>query len=192
MAIWGSQVFSQIADKIFLTLAIAIVAERFQRPGEPISGWVSAVMVAFTVPAMVLGSVAGVWVDRWFKKRVLAISNLARGGLVIAIPPLLALAQQGGGSRAGFWALLGIVFAVSALTQVFTPAEQAAIALTVEKEKLLAANSICATTVMGALVLGFATGEPLLHLSNQWLGEAAKIFWWGGVICWRRWCWGGR
>jgi len=180
VAIWGSQVFSQIADKIFLTLAIAIVAERFQRPGEPISGWVSAVMVAFTIPAMVLGSVAGVWVDRWFKKRVLAVSNLLRGLLVIAIPLTLAVAQQWGGPRAGFWALLGIVFAVSALTQVFTPAEQAAIALTVNKEKLLAANSVCATTVMGALVLGFATGEPLLNLSNQWLGDSGKDFLVGG------------
>jgi len=180
LAIWGSQVFSQIADKIFLTLAIAIVAERFQRPGEPIGGWVSAVMVAFTIPAMVLGSVAGVWVDRWFKKQILAVSNLLRGGLVIAIPWALAWAQEWGGLQAGFWALLGIVFAVSALTQVFTPAEQAAIALTVNKEKLLAANSVCATTVMGALVLGFATGEPLLNLSNQWLGESGKDFLVGG------------
>ncbi|MGQ9866478.1 MAG: MFS transporter [Pseudanabaenaceae cyanobacterium] len=180
LAIWGSQVFSQIADKIFLTLAIAIVAERFQRPGEPISGWVSAVMVAFTIPAMVLGSVAGVWVDRWFKKWVLAISNLLRGLVVIAIPVALAVAQQWGGPQAGFWTLLAIVFVVSALTQVFTPAEQAAIALTVSKEKLLAANSVCATTVMGALVLGFATGEPLLNLSNQWLGESGKDFLVGG------------
>jgi len=49
LSLWSGQVFSQIADKIFLVLVIAIVSTQFQHEGETISGWVSAVMVAFCV-----------------------------------------------------------------------------------------------------------------------------------------------
>jgi len=68
LSLWSGQVFSQIADKVFLVLVIAIVSTQFQHKGETISGWVSAVMVSFTIPAILFGSIAGVYVDRWNKK----------------------------------------------------------------------------------------------------------------------------
>ncbi|MFO0210219.1 MAG: arabinose efflux permease, partial [Pseudanabaena sp.] len=89
LSLWSGQVFSQIADKIFLVLVIAIVSTQFQHEGETISGWVSAVMVAFTIPAILFGSIAGVYVDRWKKKTVLVSSNILRGVLVLSIPLLL-------------------------------------------------------------------------------------------------------
>lgn len=172
LCLWAGQIFSQIADKIYLVLIIAIISERFQQAGQPISGWVSAVMVAFTIPAVLFGSLAGVYVDRWLKKWVLVSSNLWRGGLVLAIPLLLRLTE--GNAQSGFEAVLVITFLVSTFTQFFTPAEQSAITLVVDKNQLLGANSICTTTVMAALILGFAIGEPLLALSDHWLGASGK------------------
>jgi MFS family permease len=162
--LWTSQIFSQIADKVFLVLIVALVSNRFQTSDQPISGWVSSVMVAFTIPAILFGTIAGVYIDRWRKQWVMLIANLARGGLVLAIPFWLNLVPQ---SQPAFWGLLGITFLVSTFTQFFTPAEQAAIAIVVEKPKLLSANSIYATTVMAALVLGFALGEPLLAFADH-------------------------
>jgi MFS family permease len=172
LSLWAGQVFSQIADKIYLVLIIAIVAERFQTEGEPISGWVSAVMVAFTIPAILFGSVAGVYVDRWLKKWVLVVSNLLRGALVLSIPPILWLSQDD--PNLGFWSVLAITFLVSTFTQFFTPAEQSTITLIVEKPQLLSANSVYTTTVMAALILGFAIGEPLLAFSDGILGVGGK------------------
>jgi len=172
LSVWAGQVFSQIADKIYLVLIIAIVAERFQTEGEPISGWVSAVMVAFTIPAILFGSVAGVYVDRWLKKWVLVISNLLRGALVLSVPPVLWLTQDD--PNLGFWSVLAITFLVSTFTQFFTPAEQSTITLIVEKPQLLSANSIYTTTVMAALILGFAIGEPLLAFSDGLFGLGGK------------------
>ncbi|MDX1978059.1 MAG: MFS transporter [Pseudanabaenaceae cyanobacterium bins.68] len=172
LCLWAGQIFSQIADKIYLVLIIAIISERFQLPGQPISGWVSAVMVAFTIPAILFGSVAGVYVDRWLKKWVLVSSNLWRGGLVLIIPLVLWFTQDN--SQWGFWSILAITFLVSTFTQFFTPAEQSAITLVVDKNQLLSANSVCTTTVMAALILGFAIGEPLLALSDRWLGSSGK------------------
>ncbi len=170
LSLWSGQIFSQIADKIFLVLVIAIVSTRFQHEGETISGWVSAVMVSFTIPAILFGSIAGVYVDRWNKKTVLVSSNILRGVLVLSIPLLLWVTKNSvlpWGAPTGFWGLLCITFLVSTFTQFFTPAEQSAITLVVEKPKLLAANSLYTTTIMAALILGFALGEPLLALSDH-------------------------
>ena len=170
LSLWSGQVFSQIADKVFLVLVIAIVSTQFQNKGETISGWVSAVMVSFTIPAILFGSIAGVYVDRWNKKTVLVVSNILRGVLVLSIPLLLWITKNSvlpWGAPTGFWGLLCITFLVSTFTQFFTPAEQSAITLVVEKPKLLAANSLYTTTIMAALILGFALGEPILALSDR-------------------------
>ncbi|NJK34167.1 MAG: MFS transporter [Oscillatoriales cyanobacterium SM2_2_1] len=168
LSLWSGQVFSQIADKIFLVLIIAIVSHRFQIEGQPISGWVSSVMVSFTIPAILFGSVAGVYIDRWSKKWVLVGTNLLRGGMVLMIPLLLGLVP---GAEPAFWGLLGITFLVSTFTQFFTPAEQSVIPLIVEKNQLLAANSLYTTTIMGALILGFALGEPMLAIAEKILPD---------------------
>lgn len=172
LALWAGQVFSQLADKVYLVLMIAIISSQFEAPGQTISGWVSAVMIAFTLPAMLLGSVAGVFVDRWPKLPVLVLTNLARGGLVMALPFLLWLTvgQVGlGGVPLGFNGLLVVTFLVSCLTQFFAPAEQATIPLLVPRQDLLSANSLYTTTMMASVIVGFAVGEPLLALASAWL-----------------------
>ncbi|CAN1212679.1 MFS transporter [Tumidithrix helvetica PCC 7403] len=177
LSLWSGQIFSQIADKVFLVLIIAIVSTQFQNEGETISGWVSSVMVAFTIPAILFGSIAGVYVDRWSKKWVLVTSNLLRGVLVMVTPLLLWTTKDWSplwGSPVGFWGLLCITFLVSTFTQFFTPAEQSAITLVVEKPNLLSANSIYTTTIMGALILGFAIGEPLLVFADRLIHQIGK------------------
>jgi MFS family permease len=170
LILWGGQIFSQLADKIYLVLTIAIIASQFQLPGQPISQWVSPIMVAFTIPAMLFGSLAGVYVDRWSKKSVLVISNLLRGIIVLFLPTLLWLAGDkilGWQLSWGFALMLAITFVVSTFTQFFAPAEQAAIPLIVEKKNLLAANSLYTTTMMALLIVGFAVGEPLLDIADK-------------------------
>jgi MFS family permease len=172
LILWGGQIFSQVADKVYLVLMIAIIASRFQSEEQTISGWVSAMMIAFTIPAILFGSLAGVYVDRWSKKTVLVATNLLRGGLVLAVPILLALTADLPpvlDLPVGFWILLGITFVVSTLTQFFAPAEQAAIPLLVRNRHLLPANSLYTTTMMASLILGFAVGEPLLELTDVFL-----------------------
>lgn len=170
LTLWGGQVFSQLADKVYLVLMISLIANRFQAQDQTISGWVSSIMIAFTIPAVLFGSIAGVYVDRWPKKMVLVVTNLLRGGLVFTLPPLLWLSKGWaplGGLPIGFCILLGITFLVSTLTQFFAPAEQSAIPLIVERRHLLSANSLYTTTMMASVIIGFAVGEPLLALAES-------------------------
>jgi MFS family permease len=174
LTLWSGQVFSQIADKVYLVLMIAIIASQFDSPGQTISGWVTGVMIAFTIPAVLFGSVAGVFVDRWPKKPVLVMTNLLRGGLVLLLPALLWLSTGWagfGGLPMGFILLLIVTFLISALTQFFAPAEQAVIPLIVEKRHLLSANSLYTTTMMGSVIVGFAVGEPLLAIADNLLSS---------------------
>lgn len=206
LSLWIGQIFSQLADKFYLVLMIALIASHFQGEGQSISGWVSAIMIANTIPAVLFGSLAGVYVDRWEKKQVLVVTNFIRGGLVMALPPLLWLSQQ----RAiaipvgwlpsflrrwhaqehdafalplGFAVLLVITFAVSTLTQFFAPAEQSATPLVVRSRHLLAANSLSTLTMMAVLIVGFAIGEPLLTLADTAFhndGDFGKVLVVGG------------
>ena len=182
LALWSGQVFSQLADKVYLVLMVALLDSHFQNSTQTISTWVSAIMIAFTIPAVLFGSVAGVFVDRWSKKTVMVISNLLRGGLVIALPVLLWFSKNWGdwlGLPLGFSLMLLVTFLVSTLTQFFAPAEQAAIPLVVERKHLLSANSLYTTTMMASVIVGFAVGEPLLALAdslmNQLGGDANNI-----------------
>lgn len=171
--LWLGQVFSQLADKVYLILVIALTTQYFQPESASISPWVATIMVVFTVPAVLFGSLAGVFVDRWAKRRVLVLTNLCRAGLVMLLPLSVQLWP---GEKIGFALILLITFAVSTLTQFFAPAEQAAIPLIVERHHLLTANSFYTLTMMVALVVGFAIGEPLLSLAGQWGGI------WGGAV----------
>jgi MFS family permease len=181
LALWGGQVFCQLADKVYLVLMIALINSEFQQSDQSISGWVSALMMTFTIPAVLFGSVAGVFVDRWSKKAVLVASNIWRGILVLAIPLLLWLThdwQPVGVLPVGFLMILAVTFLVSTLTQFFAPAEQSAIPLVVEEKHLLSANSLYTTTMMASLIIGFAVGEPVLVLAD---GIWAKFGGTGGL-----------
>ena len=174
LILWGGQIFSQLADKIYLVLTIAIIASSFQIIGQPISLWVSPITIAFTIPAVLFGSLAGVYVDRWSKKSILVLSNLFRAVFVLILPVLLWLAQGKiltNKISLGFVLLLTITFLVSTLTQFFAPAEQATIPFIIPQKDLLAANSIYTTTIMALLIVGFAVGEPLLDLADHIVGS---------------------
>jgi len=170
LVLWLGQIFSQLADKVYLVLMISIIATRFVQENQSISAWVSALMIAFTIPAVLFGSLAGVYVDRWSKKTVLVASNLWRGLLVLIIPFLLLLSginKSLFNLPLGFWLLLIVTFFVSTLTQFFAPAEQSALPLIVKPNHLLAANSLYTTTMMALLIIGFAIGEPMLAFVDQ-------------------------
>lgn len=164
LALWSGQVLSQIADKVFFVLLIALLVNYPPLPGFR-NSMRSAVMIAFTLPAIFFGSAAGIFVDRFAKKQILVASNLARALLTIAIP---ALPKE-------FLILLAITFAISTVTQFFAPAEQSAIPLLVRRENLLSANALFTTTMMGALIVGFAVGEPLLSLARTWGSYGQEI-----------------
>jgi len=184
--LWLGQICSQLADKFYIVLMVFLIAQHWVSTpagGPALAGAAAAlrvdlpetraqlitllatgIYVANTLPAVFLGAVAGVWADRWPKRRVMVASNGLRALLVLLVPLSLLDGPLWLGLSWGYWALLGLTLVESSLTQVFTPAEQAAITNLVPPSQLLAANSVYQTTSMATTIVGFALGEPILRL----------------------------
>lgn len=162
MVLWFGQLVSQVADKVFFVWLISIL-DSYESLAFA-NSMRSALMVAFTLPAILFGSAAGIVVDRFPKKPMMITADVIRAALMILIP---LLPKQ-------FFILLVITFLISSVTQFFAPAEQAAIPLLVRREHLMSANALFTTTMMGSLIVGFAIGEPLLSWVKSWAGESSQ------------------
>ena len=151
MCLWLAQVFSQLADRVVFIVFLSVIATQYSTEER----YVSFLYIAFTIPAVLLTAVAGVFVDRWPKKSTLVLTNIIRAFLVLLLPTIAPLGCE--------W-LYGLAFFLSAATQFFVPAESATIPAIVPKSQLLQANSLFTTTMMAALIVGFVLGDPLIGL----------------------------
>jgi MFS family permease len=153
LALWIAQILSQLVDKIVLILLIAIaVSSDYKDYPVPVNTRESLIMIAMTLPAVFLGSIAGIFVDWHPKREVMILCNFLRGACIFVIPLL----------PHSLMVLLLITFIISTLTNFFAPAEQSAIPLIVPKSDLLPANALFTITMVGSLIVGFAIGSPLL------------------------------
>src|SRR4028119_367840 len=87
MVLWFGQLLSQVADKVFFVLLISLL-ESYQSPQMFENSMRSAVMIAFTLPAILFGSAAGIFVDRFPKKQTMIAADVIRAILMLAIPLL--------------------------------------------------------------------------------------------------------
>ena len=110
----------------------------------------SLMLLAGAVPNVLLGSVAGVFVDRWNRKRTMVVTNLL---LALGLLPLL-LAR----TPDRVWIVYIVMFAESTIEQFFTPAENALLPALVGEEHLVPANSLIALNRNLARLVGPAIG----------------------------------
>jgi MFS family permease len=156
LCLWIGQIFSQVADKVLLVMSIALLST-YHIPIKYAASSGSYLMVSSTIPAILFGVAAGIFVDRYPKQKIMVISNIIRGCLILLLPVL----------PKEFAILLLINFTISVVMQVFTPAELSAIPLVVKPENLLTANALFTTTSMSSLIFGFGIGEPILTAATN-------------------------
>lgn len=119
-------------------------------------------LVAF-LPQLVLGPFAGVWIDRWKRKRVVMLADLFQG--------LVALGVSLWFLRAGappYWAVCAAL-GLRAVGNVFhTPAIQALMPLLAPREALVRVNGVTQFLQSGAFMLGPVLGAALFALLPMW------------------------
>lgn len=140
--LWLSEAVSLIGDRI---LMIALINMVYEWSGSAAA--VSILSLIKAVPALALGTVAGVLVDRWPRKWTMVFSNLILFGLVLAIPFTRELTL-----------IYAIYFVMSVVSQFFIPARAATIPGLVPETSLLAANGLFAAVFVGAIAIGPALG----------------------------------
>lgn len=184
--LWAAQAASQLADKfVMFTLVIYV----FQLTG--LASAASVLMVAYTVPSVVLSAPAGVYADRHDKRTLMLLCNLIRGGLILLIPLASAVPQL----HHDMWHLILITLLFSATGQIFAPAEAASIPSLVTLDQIQSATSLFMTTVIVTVVLGIPMATLSIALATAVLGHqagssapfvaAAVLFLLAGMSVWR-------
>ena len=140
--LWTAQLISTMGSAL-TSLAASIYIYRLT--GSAAS--VGLMLIATAAPSLVVGLVAGVFVDRFDRKRIMVIADIIRGLMVFAIPFLVQ----------SNIAWLYIVVALSAtIGQFFDPALESVMPEIASEEELSAANSMMAISSFGSTAIGFA------------------------------------
>lgn len=135
-------------DFIALTVLIAYVWE--MGPSA-----LAALSIAIAVPWIFVAPFAGVWVDRWPKKRVMIGTDLARAALVagLIVAPSLPV-------------LLILVFLKTSVATFFAPADQATIRLIVPESQLHQANALTQLVTQSTKIIGPALGGLIVAVAS--------------------------
>ncbi len=157
LALWLAQVLSLTALNGSFFLQLILIE---QATGS--SAHLGAVIISFSLPAVLLSALAGLIVDRVSKKTILVASNGLRIITGAALALLAALLLTNKVNEALFLTTIYVlVFVTSAIGQFFAPAEGSMIPLLVRSENLLPANSLFTITFTAAQILGMVILAPL-------------------------------
>lgn len=145
--LWLSEIFTILSFNLFNFFLILHVYTLTKSNTA-----VSLVVISFTLPAILFGVLAGVYVDKWNKKQVLFFVNILRGIILI----LLAI------FHGSLFVVYLSAFLVSFVTQFFVPAESPIIPLIVKKEHLYSANALFGFGLYASILLAYLLSGPVI------------------------------
>ncbi len=130
----------------------------------------SVMFIAAFLPQPLLGSVAGVFADRWDRKRTLIVVDLL---LMLGLVPLLLVR-----GATSLWIVYPVLLIESSLAQFFRPAESALLPTLVTEDSLVSANALSGlggnlSRLIGPALGGIVVG--LLGLRGVILSDAASF-----------------
>ena len=163
--LWLGQLVSNMGDRFNYMALVALILYEMNRSAVE----AGKIVLFMTIPILIFGPIAGVYVDRWSRKKTMIASDLSRAALVTLLP----LADR-------LWQVYVIVFLLSTASRFFYPARSSIIPNIVERKQLLMANSISQGTFMLTTVVGPAVGAALIALIGTrnvfYLDSASFLF----------------
>jgi DHA3 family macrolide efflux protein-like MFS transporter len=144
--VWYAQIVSLFGDWLALFAVIAVVS--FAMHGTPKQ--IIGVQIAYMLPIVFVGPVAGVFVDRWPLKPTLVSSDLIRA--VFALLLLFATSM---------WHVYLVLAALSCVSAFFGPAQQVTIRTHVPAHGLISANALMQIAFMGSRIVGPAAAGAI-------------------------------
>jgi MFS family permease len=146
--LWFGGLISIIGDWVIVTILPFYI---YSLTGSALAS--GALLIAYTLPGLLFGSLAGVFVDRWDRRRTMMVANLLRTPLMF-----LLLTVQ---SVEWVPAIYLVAFVESTIGQFFGPAENALLPSLVNEEHLVAANSLNTLNNNLARLLGPSLGAAI-------------------------------
>ncbi len=128
----------------------------YQMTGSTIA--TGGIVLASMLPSILLSSFAGVFVDRWERKRTMVIVNVLLGLSLIPLTFVRSADQ--------LWLFYVVTFVQATLVQFFAPAENAMLPLLVDEQHLVSANALNSLNNNLARLIGPAIGGILLSAAG--------------------------
>jgi len=145
--VWYAQVISLFGDFLALFAVIAVVS--FTMHGTP--SQLTGLQIAYMLPFVFVGPVAGVFVDRWPIKPTLVASDLIRACLAMLLIPATSV-----------WQVFLILAALSCVSAFFGPAQTVTIRSHVPTQGLMSANALMQIAFMSSRIIGPAAAGAMV------------------------------
>ena len=150
--LFSVRVTSQCGDGIFQVALASYVL--FSPERQPDATAIAGVLAAVLLPFSVLGPFAGVFLDRWSRRQILAVSNLCRLVPVLGVAALIAAEVEG-------IALYVLVLLVFSVNRFFLAGLSAALPHVVTRDDLVLANAVTPTSGTIAFMVGVGIASLL-------------------------------
>jgi len=141
--IWTGQAVSNSGDAL-TNLALLLTTQRLTGS----TAAVATTAIAIALPTLLFGFVAGAYVDRWNRKRVMIVSDLFRTSFVLAFLLVTTVDRM--------WVLYVVAFIQASLGTFFSPAKSAYLPRIVGPDHLMSANSVSQMTQIVFGLIGTA------------------------------------
>jgi MFS family permease len=145
--VWFAQVVSLFGDFLALFAVIAVVS--FRMHGTPAQ--LTGLQIAYMLPIVFVGPIAGVFVDRWPLKPTLVSSDLIRAVLALLLIPSTSV-----------WHVYVVLASLSCVSAFFGPAQTVTIRASVPIAGLISANALMQIAFMGSRIIGPATAGAIV------------------------------
>src|ERR1700683_599262 len=168
--LWYGQATSSIGDSVFTTTLVLWVVTVLAKGKPWAPAAVSTILLSVGIAVLVVGPLAGVFVDRGDSRLTMLRTDQVRCGIVLVLAALSFLPAHD--LPVGVWLgiIVVVVFALNAAGQFFTPARYTPVRDIVEGDADRArAAGIAQATGQTALIVGPPLAAPLLFtVGLQW------------------------
>lgn len=152
------QLISSVGDWV---LWIVLPFYIYEQTGSALA--TGAMFIVNNLPTILFGSLAGVFVDQWDRRRTMLGADLLRAGLLLLLLPLHFFGA--------IWLVYPVAFLLATVAQFFRPAKSALIPSLVAQDELLSANTFNSIGSDLAMLAGPAIGGLLF----AWLGFTGVV-----------------
>ena len=151
--LWGASLISEVGT---LMLYIALPFYVYAHTGSTLA--TGAMFVVQSLPAVALGSLVGVFVDRWDRRRTMMVADLARAVLILLLLTVRA--------RSGLWAIYVVAGVEATISLFFYPASGALAPVSLARATV--ARRI--PSVPSAKMSSAWSAHPLVRRLSRWWG----------------------
>ena len=146
--LWAGHLVSVTGDML---LFVALPFHVYSLTGSPLATGLT--FVAETLPMIVLGPVAGVFVDRWDRRLTMIGADVVRAA---ALTPLFLVR-----SASDVWVVYLVAVVLASASQFFSPARQSLLPTLVPADRLVDANSVTSVAESVTKLVGPPVGGAL-------------------------------